>query len=383
MTSIRIKPGMIVLSLWTAGCAVAEPSGPEACRALAAYTGPPMRDDLTLSALTRAAANQSGLSSSEVLRLDTAFDAAFGATNARSMTAAVWQGGGESWTMQQGASQAQLHYWASVGKIITALTVMQLDATGRLSLDDPISAFVGDVPNGDRITLRMLLNHTSGLFSANEDPRQQARRGPLTLSEELEILARRGPYSCPGAIWRYSNSGYALLGAVIEEVTGHPYHVAATDLVLSRSRARGLRMVAPDDPLDDTVPLAGPAEPTAFQPTYAQAAGGLVADAGSMSVLLQDIFSGRIVPEGQLHEMVDDLFPMGGPGLWYGLGVMVYDVPGERGPTTWIGHSGGVAGGRAVIAYVPSRHAIVAVAFTGEGSAEATANLLISALDQD
>ncbi len=342
-----------------------------------------MRDNLSLSALTRATANQSGFSSSEVLRLGTAFDTAFGATNARSMTAAVWQDGGESWTEQQGAPQDQLYYWASVEKIITALTVVQLDATGRLSLDDPVSAFVGYVPNGDRITLRMLLNHTSGLFSANKDPGQRARSGPLTLSEELEILTRRGPYACPGAVWRYSNSGYALLGAVIEEINGDPYHVAATDLILSRSRARGLRMISPDDPLDDIVPLAGPAGPTAFRPTYAQTAGGLVADAGSMSVLLQDIFSGRIVPERQLPEMIDDLFPMGSPGVWYGLGVLVSDVPAERGPTTWIGHSGEVEGGRAVIAYVPSRQAIVAVALTREGSAEATANLLISALDQD
>jgi D-alanyl-D-alanine carboxypeptidase len=79
--------------------------------------------------------------------------------------------------------------------------------------------------------------------------------------------------------------------------------------------------------------------------------------------------------------MFRDLYPMFGGSPYYGLGVMVYVVPQPDGKTKlWMGHSGGAPGVNAVLAYSPSDSAFVAVALSGDGSAEATANLLLDAL---
>lgn len=375
--------GGICLCLASVSCTPWHSNGAIPCPSNPAYVGPPLRAAVTLSDQSLMPAASSGLSTAETVGLNAAFRAAFDATAAHSMTAAVWQTGGQTWTQQEGAGDDQLHYWASVGKIITAATIIRLQADGRLSLDLPISEFVEDVPNGNTITLRMLLNHTSGLFSANEDPQVRSTHAALDLPTMIEVLNRRGPYSCPGSYWRYSNSGYTLLGAVIEKVTGEPYHQAATRLVLSRSNAQHLRMLAPDDSLADVAPISARDGAIPFNPTHPQAAGGVVADADSMLVFMRDLFTGQILPDRQLQSMFQDLYPMADPGLWYGFGVMVYDVPGPKDELLWLGHSGGVDGARAVVAYVPSRGAIVAVALVGEGSAEASANLLLSALEHD
>ncbi|UWR90478.1 beta-lactamase family protein (plasmid) [Phaeobacter inhibens] len=297
------------------------------------------------------------------------------------MTAAVWQVGGEHWTRAQGADLGDLHYWASVGKLLTGATLLRLDADGRLSLDDPVSRYLDDVPNGNLITLRMLLAHTAGLPGAGEVPQSTAATGALTLSDEIEWLQTHGPFGCPGASWQYSNSGYALLGGVIESVTGLSYDAAVTDLLLSRGTVTNLRMVARDDALNDIVPLVTPQQARPFDVRAAQAAGGAVADARSMSQFLLDLLSGQIVPLAQVMEMFAELYPMDDPGLWYGAGAMVYDVPGDRGTTLWFGHSGGAPGATAIVAYSPLQSAIVAVAITGSGSAEASANLLLAALN--
>jgi D-alanyl-D-alanine carboxypeptidase len=318
------------------------------------------------------------LSDGETDALQRAVATALTETGAPSLTVAVWQSGGDPWTASHGTPPGALHYWASVGKIVTAAAILRLAEDERLSLDDPITAHVEGVPNGDVITLRMLLEHTSGLYSANEDPVVRSSAMPLDLESLLEIVNRRPPYACPGERWRYSNSGYTLLGTVIETVTGQPFHAAAQGLVLSRSSAPSIRILAPNDPLADVVlPVGAPQ----FDMRGPQAAGGVVADAESMAVFLRDLLAGRILPPETMRTMTGDLYPMFQEGMWYGLGLMVYDVPSASGETVWIGHSGGVPGARAVVAYSLDHEAIVAVAMTGEGSAEASANLLFSALE--
>jgi len=375
---------MLILVLLTTACTNRGFDKPArlACEIAAPYAGPALRAPVPAAATRARRGAQSGLSAQKRNALGAAYDRTTRATSAASMTAAVWQSGGRPWTASHGATEGRLHYWASVGKIVAAAAIMRLEANGRLSLDDPISDHVNGVPNGDIITLRMLLNHTSGLFSANEDPEVRAREAPLDLAGVLEVLHRQPPYACPGAAWRYSNSGYTLLGAVIETVTGRPYHEAARDLVLSRSSARAIRLLVPGDGLDDIVMPASTAGARAMDIRGPQAAGGVVADAESMAIFLRDVMEGRVLPRETVSRMLAELYPMPQAALSYGLGLMTYDVPGPDGTTLWIGHSGGVPGATTVVAYAPALDAIAAVALTGDGSAEATANLLLGALDQ-
>ncbi len=362
------------------GCYPNQPIATTTCTHAVAYQGAPVRAPVTASLIGPDISERSGLTPFKTVSLDRAFDTAFTASGAVSMTAAVWQEGGDTWERDKGGQPGKLHYWASVGKLLTSATILRLEADGRLSLEDPVSKFVSDVPNGHLITLRMLLTHTSGLTDVNQDPRSVQSGNDVSLNEEIAALKSRGPTSCPGARWQYANVGYALLGGVIETVTRRPYHVAITELVLSRSSAKDLRMISPDDRLQDMVPLAARQYSPSFDVRSPQAAGGLIANASSIAQFYQDLLSGRIVPHAQVQQMFASLYPMDDPGLWYGLGAMAYDVSEPGKDALWLGHSGGVPGARAIVAFVPSQSTIVAVALAGKGSAEASANLLLTAL---
>ncbi|NOR62457.1 MAG: serine hydrolase [Rhodobacteraceae bacterium] len=374
----------LALILSTVGCTTTGPSRTthDSCKIVAPYAGPALRGPVANSVTHLRPLDHSGLTSGERSALAAAFAKAKDATGAPSITAAVWQEGGAAWAARSGTPDGHIHYWASVGKIITAAAVLRLELDGQLSLDDPIAKYVEGVPNGEIITLHMLMTHTSGLFSSNEDPQVYEAGDLLDLEGVLDVVRRQPPYACPGAVWRYSNSGYTLLGAVIENITGKPYHVAATELVLSRSAGQGIRMLAPNESLDSIVPPANRRSDPSMDLRGPQAAGGAAADAESMALFLRDLMSGRILPRETVARMLAELYPMHQDGLWYGLGLMVYDVPGPE-AALWIGHSGGVPGARAVLVYAPEQDAIVAVALIGEGSAEATANLLLNALEPE
>lgn len=363
---MKPAPALLVAALLSAGCATLPVATPDACRSGLAYAGAPLRPALPPDTLPLRDPGRARLTADDAARLERAFDEAFARTNAVSMTAAVWRGGDVPWSATRGAPPGALHAWASVGKMVTAAAVLRLAEEGRLSLTDPVSAYVDGVPDGDAVTLEMLLEHTAGL----------ARDAPLGRPPAA--------IACPGTAWRYSNAGYVLLGRVIESVTGRPYHEAAAALVLARSAAADARLLAPDDDQADLAPLAphealrdtAPRE----QPRDARAAGALAADAASMALLLRDLLSGRVLPAETVRGQVTRLYPMNDSGFWYGRGVIVFDVPGDGGIAPWLGHAGGFPGAKAIAAYVPDQDAIVAVALTGDGSAAAAANLLLGAI---
>src|SRR4051812_25294181 len=110
-------------------------------------------------------------------------------------------------------------------KTMVGVLVLQLVAEHRLSLSDPVEKWLpGLVPNGRAITLRMLLNHTSGLFDYINDPTVLAREtgtdpSAVTPRELLAVAAQYPPASAPGAHYGYSNTNYVALGLVLEKAT--------------------------------------------------------------------------------------------------------------------------------------------------------------------
>lgn len=110
----------------------------------------------------------------------------------------------------------------SVTKQFTATVVLKLVEQGRLSLQDRLSKFFPEIPNADKITLAHLLNHTSGLFNYTNNRRIfDSLRTVSTTSEAMRQLFKTfQPQFEPGTKWDYSNTGYSLLGYIIEKVTG-------------------------------------------------------------------------------------------------------------------------------------------------------------------
>jgi D-alanyl-D-alanine carboxypeptidase len=119
-----------------------------------------------------------------------------------------------------------------------ATLVLQLVAEGKLKLSDTVERHLpGVVPNGGRITVRMLLNHTSGLYNYTEDTvliqRLFAHPEQSWTSEEIAAAAtKHKPNFAPGTSWSYSNTNYTLVGMILKKVTGQP----PAELVERRSR---------------------------------------------------------------------------------------------------------------------------------------------------
>lgn len=367
------------LGLGAASNSLAADYKPVSCRAVVAYKGAPLH--APPMPLPQEAARRFGgdMPPATVERLEAAFKTAFQASRARAMSVAIGVPGQGLWTKQEGASQP-LFYWASVGKQATATVVLQLAQEGRLSLSDPISRWVKGVPNGDAITLETLLNHTSGLFSANEDLQVHKENRPLDLETELAVLRRHGAMFCPGERWRYSNSGYDLLGQVIEQIDRRPLADAIAARITTPLGLTGMRALGRGSPIDDVAaPVSDRGEPAldVFAPG---AAGPLVATAADMVRFEQAMLAGDLLTAPTRDLRIARLYPMFEPGMSYGLGVMLYDLPNGQRRLYWIGHSGGGPGVKALSIYAPDLNVFVAVALTGDGSAEATANLLLRAM---
>lgn len=117
-------------------------------------------------------------------------------------------------------------FWiASIGKQFTAVAILQLMEQGKLSLQDEITRFIPDYPTqGNKITIEHLLTHTSGIhnYAGIKDPEKKLS-GDISLSQVIDFFKNLPMRFAPGTKWEYSNSGYLLLGYIIEKITGKSY----------------------------------------------------------------------------------------------------------------------------------------------------------------
>lgn len=112
---------------------------------------------------------------------------------------------------------------ASLTKSFTALVIVKLNEEGELSVKDPISKFITDYPRGNEITIEHLLTHTSGIYEAlqNKEYFRLLHTGKIiTKNEQLSFFKNEPLAFEPGTQFSYTNSGYILLGMIIEKVTG-------------------------------------------------------------------------------------------------------------------------------------------------------------------
>lgn len=120
----------------------------------------------------------------------------------------------------------------SVTKQFTAAAILQLAEQGKLSLQDELIKFVPDYPTqGKRITVEHLLNHTSGIksYTGMAEWNAAVQRKDFTPSELVDYFKNQPMDFEPGAQWKYNNSGYILLGFIIEKVSGQPYSQYVTE----------------------------------------------------------------------------------------------------------------------------------------------------------
>ena len=232
----------------------------------------------------------------------------------------------------------------SMNKMFTAVATLQLAEAGKLKLDDPIGAHLPDYPNKEvaaKVTVRHLLTHTGGtgdIFGPEfEEHRLQLREH----RDYLKLYGRRGLTQEPGARFEYSNYGFVLLGALIEQVTGGSYDDYVRDHVFRRAgmRSTGARPESVDVP-DRAVgylrasPGSDWAPNTDTLPWRGTAAGGGYSTVGDMLRFAQALDSGRLISEATLAEATRPHQQQ------YGYG---FDVQGQ-GRLRSYGHGGGAPG---------------------------------------
>jgi len=228
----------------------------------------------------------------------------------------------------------------SVTKQFTAACILQLVEAGKLSVTDKLSKFYPDFPKGDSVTIHMLLNHTSGIASYT-DVKEFMTVATLSLSKDSMIsFFKNKPYNfSPGTKWAYNNSGYFLLGCIIEKLSGLSYSdylqknifdrlemknsgVDKLDSVLAM-RARGYSRIGKKTINADFISMAWPFS-----------AGVLYSTVGDLYKWDRALYGNKILSKESLQKMFT-------PGKSnYGYGVIIDSL--EKHPRIW--HNGGIPG---------------------------------------
>jgi D-alanyl-D-alanine carboxypeptidase len=251
---------------------------------------------------------------------------------------------------------------ASVGKSFVAAVTLALESEGRLSQADPVSAYLGDrdwfarLPNAEAITVGHLLRHQSGLpdhphlpaFQEAAAARIAEGGAAFTPEEVLSFALEAEPLFAPGEGWAYSDTGYILLGLVIEAAAGDAYYGVLSDTILAPLGLRGTRPSdGPDlpglavgyttagNPFGLPERTSDPSGRLVWDPGVEWTGGGLVSTSPDLARWGHALFGGTALPYPYLDRLLDGAEVA--PGVLYGAGVAIYaDTP--RGPV--YGHGG-------------------------------------------
>jgi D-alanyl-D-alanine carboxypeptidase len=350
----------------------AAPSARQSCRVDTDYEGPPRRQvpaEVWQRDFTRRIDGS----------LPTAYTKALQAVvddltaRAPAVSVAVAIPGMGRWSVSKGVSRTEPRtplppnvrfQVASTTKTLTAATILQLEAEGKLRVSRRIDEWFKEAPNAEIITVDQLLRHTSGLVSFNALPSWTLDyRKPR---EAIALATGQPPLFCPGTSFAYSNTGYAMLGVIIEDLDNRPLWESFRERFV---RPLGLTHTSLRHPGDDPPVASGHlrGKPLEVPDHYATpfAAGGLASTAEDLVTFWHALLSGTLVSSATVRAMFTDLVPMAEDRqMYYGRGVQLYDIP--QGPGLMLGHSGGITGFTSVVAYVSADDMYVAVVFNDQ-----------------
>jgi CubicO group peptidase (beta-lactamase class C family) len=257
----------------------------------------------------------------------------------------------------------------SMTKQFTGMLVMQQVEKGSIRLDDSLMKYLPDYPNseGRKVTVRHLLNHTSGIPNYTEMISFRTDRNPYPLEKLIAVFADKPLEFEPGTRWKYSNSGYVLLGAILEKATGHSYEQLLQEGIFDplgmkntgydhakpilKKRAAGydkLGMLLNTDFLDMSVPFS---------------AGALYSTVEDLYLWDRALYTDRLISEKSKEEYFR-------PSLNdYAFGWLITHLHVGKTPDSvrTISHGGGINGFNTLIVRIPAQqHLIILLNNTGE-----------------
>ena len=267
----------------------------------------------------------------------------------------------------------------SVGKTYASAVAMQLIHEGRFSLDDRIAKYLGDepwfsrLPNAQSITIRQLMNHTSGLvrYEFNERFTADLTAAPDRVWKPQELVSYildTAPPFAAGQGWDYSDTNYIVLGMIMEKVTGKAYYDLARERVIGPARltatvpsnARAIAGLAngyagANNPFggSDAMLVDGR---MVINPQFEWTGGGIASTAADLARWGKRLYEGGAFDASMLRPLLDGVPARLGPNSKYGLGVIIRETP----LGTLYGHSGFFPGYQAEMLYLPAQKAAVA-----------------------
>ncbi|MCG6118677.1 MAG: serine hydrolase [Aquimonas sp.] len=260
---------------------------------------------------------------------------------------------------------------ASVTKQFAAAGLLRLVDEGRLSLDDPLSKWLPDYPNAEAITLAMLLNHTSGIRSYTDMPEIMSGTGimqDLSTVQLVDSFKSADPDFAPGEGWHYNNSGYVLVGAVIEAATGMRW-----DAYLRQAFFEPLGMVQTRGGHDAATAVI-PGLVSGYRRVGEQwapmrylsmsqphAAGALLSSVDDLLKWNRALHGGSLLSPESYRAMITPAGPAA--DSQYGYGIVAASVRDE--PV--LQHGGGIFGFSTYLLYVPEQQITTAVLFNADG----------------
>ncbi|MGW5110394.1 serine hydrolase domain-containing protein [Nocardia sp. NPDC004123] len=262
-------------------------------------------------------------------------------------------------------------------KTFVATVMMQLVEEGAVDVGAPVERYLPGVVqgagiDGNRITVRNLMQHTSGLPEYLELPELQGDSPDLlTMHFDSADLVRRAmtlPARFePGAKAEYSNTNYLIVGMIVERVTGHPVGEEVTHRVIDRLGLRDTYFPAAGDtdlrsphPQGYEAVDGKPTDVTRFDPSWAGSAGALISTGSDANRFFSALLTGNLLPPAQVAAMRSDPKPLTNrPGYSYGLGLTTTTAP--CGIQVW-GHGGSIPGFRTFNAVTPDGRAVTLIA---------------------
>jgi CubicO group peptidase (beta-lactamase class C family) len=258
----------------------------------------------------------------------------------------------------------------SMTKQFTAVATLMLVQEGKIALDDDIRKFLPDYPtHGEKITVENLLSHTSGIKNYTEIPSWLALwRKDFAVQELIDLFKNEPMQFKPGTKWEYSNSGYILLGAIIEKASGKSY----ADFIRQRIfEPLGMKHSYYGD-YDTIIPGRVPGYEvhgdgfvnTAYlSMTQPYAAGSLLSSVDDLALWNEALYTDKLVPQALLKKAWTPFTLADGRSTGYGYGWVSWDYAGHR----VVEHGGNINGFASDAVRLSDDHVYVAVLSNGAG----------------
>ncbi|MGL1934295.1 MAG: beta-lactamase family protein [Fibrobacterales bacterium] len=247
----------------------------------------------------------------------------------------------------------------SITKLFVSTVMQQLIEEGKVSLSDTLAQWYPEVPFSNYISIQQLLRNTTGLNNFNDLPSMTPTyRSPDSI---IATITENDFYFCPGRSGLYSNTGYLILGRLIEHIEQKSLHAVFQEKIVQNISLEHTALRHKGD----TIQVVGGHSNgrTEFvQDNYATpfSAGSLSSQAHDLVTFMHSFMSGALLKTTTVHSMLTNLtsMPQYGP-VFYGAGIQAYSILG--GPGYMVGHSGGIPGFNAILVYVVQDNIFISV----------------------